>query len=70
MLAFIDVEARVPADHPLRTIKTLADQALAALSPEFDKMYAQAAALHPARAFAQVLAAHRPLLRALRARLL
>ena len=24
MLAFIDLETRVPADHPLRTIKTLA----------------------------------------------
>ena len=41
MLAFIDLESRVPADHPLRTIKRLADQALAALSPEFDRMYAE-----------------------------
>lgn len=39
MLAYVDLEARVPADHPLRTIKALADQALAELSPEFDKMY-------------------------------
>lgn len=41
MLAFIDVETRVPADHPLRTIKRLADRALAELSPEFDRMYAE-----------------------------
>ena len=41
MLAFVDLEARVPPDHPLRTIKALADQALAALSPEFDRMYAE-----------------------------
>lgn len=41
MLAFIDPETRVPPDHPLRTIKRLADQALAALSPEFDRMYAE-----------------------------
>ena len=41
MLAFVDLEARVPSDHPLRTIKTLADQALAALSPAFDRMYAE-----------------------------
>ena len=34
MLAFIDLETRVPADHPLRTIKGLADRALA-LSPEY-----------------------------------
>ena len=41
MLAFVDLEARVPSDHPLRTIKALADQALAALSPAFDRMYAE-----------------------------
>ena len=41
MLAFIDLETRVPADQPLRTIKSLADRALAQLSPEFDRMYAQ-----------------------------
>lgn len=29
LLAFIDPETRVPPDHPLRTIKRLADQALA-----------------------------------------
>ena len=40
MLGFVDLEARVPPDHPLRTIKALADQALARLSPEFDRMYA------------------------------
>lgn len=40
MLAFVDLESRVPADHPLRTIKALADEALAQLSPEFDRMYA------------------------------
>jgi transposase len=41
LLAFIDPETRVPPDHPLRTIRRLADQALAALSPEFDRMYAE-----------------------------
>src|SRR3712207_3726141 len=40
MLAFIDLEERVPADHPLRTIKRLADEALTELSPVFDRMYA------------------------------
>ncbi|MFQ5932961.1 MAG: IS5 family transposase [Nitrospiraceae bacterium] len=40
MLAFVDLESRVPPDHPLRTIKALADEALARLSPEFDRMYA------------------------------
>ena len=40
MLAFIDLETRVPPDHPLRTVKALADEALTKLSPEFDRMYA------------------------------
>jgi transposase len=40
MLAFIDLEARVPLDHPLRTIKRLTDEALAGLSPLFDQLYA------------------------------
>ena len=38
MLAFVDLEERVPADHPLRAIKALADEALERLSPEFDWM--------------------------------
>ena len=42
MLAFIDLEERVPADHPLRAIKRLADEALAELSSTFDEMYAAA----------------------------
>ncbi len=41
MLAWIDIEARVPLDHPLRPIKKLADDALRALSDTFDRMYAQ-----------------------------
>jgi hypothetical protein len=41
MLGFIDLDQRVPTGHPLRTIKALADHALAALSPEFDAMYAE-----------------------------
>jgi len=41
MLAVIDLEARVPLDHPLRTIKPIADLALAELSPEFEHMYAK-----------------------------
>ncbi|CAA9571610.1 MAG: Transposase, IS4 family [uncultured Thermomicrobiales bacterium] len=40
MLAFVDLDARIPAGHPLRTVKRLADRALAELSPVFDRMYA------------------------------
>src|SRR5688572_18063424 len=41
MLAFIDLEERVPTGHPVRTIKRLADEALADLSSVFDAMYAE-----------------------------
>src|SRR5437016_7076283 len=41
MLAVVDVESRIPVAHPLRTIKCLADAALAELSPVFDAMYAE-----------------------------
>lgn len=39
MLAFIDIESRIPLEHPLRTIKVVADEALAELSPVFEAMY-------------------------------
>ncbi len=42
MSGFVDLKERVSADHPLRTIKVLADEALARLSPEFDRMYVDA----------------------------
>ena len=35
----MDVEARIPADHPLRTIKAVADQALAKLSKVISNSY-------------------------------
>jgi transposase len=35
----ISPEKRVPKDHPIRTIKDLADEQLLELSPVFDKMY-------------------------------
>ncbi|MXZ24447.1 MAG: IS5 family transposase [Caldilineaceae bacterium SB0665_bin_21] len=41
MLAIVDLEERIPRDHPLRRIKEVADAALARLSPVFDHMYAQ-----------------------------
>ena len=39
MLSLVSPEQRVPADHPLRRVKRLADDALAALSTTFDVMY-------------------------------
>jgi transposase len=40
MLAFVDLEERVPRNHPLRVIKQFADRGLRELSPVFDEMYA------------------------------
>ena len=41
MLTFVDLEERVPKDHPIRTIKIIADEALERLSLEFDQMYSK-----------------------------
>src|SRR5947209_2680514 len=39
--ARLGCEARVPKDHPLRPIRQIVDEALGALSPEFEKLYAR-----------------------------
>lgn len=41
MFSYLSPEERVPADHPLRRIKSLADEALRSLSRTFDRMYAK-----------------------------
>lgn len=41
MLGLLSLESRIPADHPLRAIKGLADTALHRLSDDFDAMYAR-----------------------------
>ena len=41
MYSYLSPEARVRADHPLRTIRAMADQALANMSARFDAMYAK-----------------------------
>ena len=40
MLCLLNAEELVANDHPLRAIKTLADAALATMSPFLDAMYA------------------------------
>ncbi|MCH8844873.1 MAG: IS5/IS1182 family transposase, partial [SAR324 cluster bacterium] len=40
MFSYVSLEERIPADHPLRAIRAMADRALRALSPLFDKLYA------------------------------
>jgi transposase len=41
MFSYVSPEQRVPADHPLRRVKKLADSALLKLSSEFDGMYSR-----------------------------
>lgn len=41
MLSLRTPDERVPQDHPLRAVKSLADEALAGLSPVFDEMYSK-----------------------------
>jgi transposase len=40
LFSYIDIEARVPAKHPLRAIRDLVNGTLAALDEDFDKAYA------------------------------
>ena len=40
MFSYVGLEERIPADHPLRAIRAMADRALHALSPLFSKIYA------------------------------
>ena len=39
LFSYLSCEERVPADHPLRPIRTIVDQALTLMSPAFDQLY-------------------------------
>src|SRR3954466_5564483 len=39
MFSYLSPEDRVPANHPLRAVRLMADAALKAMSPVFDRMY-------------------------------
>ena len=41
LFSYVDLEKRVRPDHPLRTIKTLVDEALAGMSGEFAALYSR-----------------------------
>jgi len=41
LFSYVSCEARVPADHPLRAIRALVDEALEVLSPEFERLYSK-----------------------------
>ena len=40
LFSVVDLEARIPAGHPLRAMRPVVDRALATLSPTFDQIYA------------------------------
>lgn len=41
MFYYLSPEMMIPQDHPIRPIRKMVDEALAELSPEFDKMYSR-----------------------------
>ncbi|SMF20235.1 transposase, partial [Tistlia consotensis] len=41
LFSYVSCEARVPADHPLRAIRAIVDEALEVLSPRFDELYSR-----------------------------
>jgi len=47
LFSYVSPEQRVPADHPLRTIRRLANRALRALSRRFDRLYARSSRFRP-----------------------
>jgi transposase/IS5 family transposase len=40
LFSYVDIEARVPADHPLRLIREIVNEALAGLNATLDRLYA------------------------------
>src|SRR5262245_29461997 len=40
-ISYITTAQRVPQDHPLRPIRAMADEALKALSPQFERLYSK-----------------------------
>jgi len=41
LFSYVSCEARVPADHPLRAIRAVVDEALEVLSAEFERLYSK-----------------------------
>jgi transposase len=57
MFSYVSPEQRVPAEHPLRTVRAMVDAALKRMSPEFDRGYARRArpSIAPERLFRALL---------------
>ena len=39
MFSYVDLESRIPKDHPIRKIRRIVDEALPNLEPAFERMY-------------------------------
>jgi len=41
LFSYVSMERRIPANHPLRAVRALLDEALASMSRDFDRVYAE-----------------------------
>ena len=41
LFSYVPVESRIPANHPLRSVRVLLDEALASMIRDFDRVYAE-----------------------------
>lgn len=41
LFSYVDLESRIPKQHPIRKIRKIIDEALSELEPDFDAMYAE-----------------------------
>lgn len=57
MFSYVSLEERIPATHPLRGVRKLADAVLAEMSKDFDSMYAKVGrpSIPPERLFRALL---------------
>ena len=42
LFSYVSLEDRIPAEHPLRAVRALLDEALSSMSRDFDRVYAEA----------------------------
>src|SRR6201991_4001937 len=57
MFSYVPLEERIPANHPLRSVRKLVDAVLAEMSKEFDGLYAKVGrpSIPPERLFRALL---------------
>ena len=41
MFSYVDLESRIPSNHPIRKIRRIVDEALVELEPAFVEMYSE-----------------------------